>query len=275
MGLMLRQEDLPTRVFYADSILRHQDPEDISKNEFFQIGAELIGKPGMEADAEILLMLLEVFDGISAPPFYVHVGVRGLFDATFAEASDEINRRARRSVRLRDWQRLRALLLEAEVPEDRAAALVETYSFIGTLDELDALERRITTSLSAQEHAAMTELRELYALLSELEATDNIRLDFSEIGNQPYHTGMAFQVYMDGLDSAVAAGGRYDGLLSVFGLDAPSVGFSIMLRKMQDRLDLVSGPLSAPRAERADGNTFAERVRTARSMRKDGRTTIL
>ena len=57
MGLWLREEDLPTRVCYGDTILRHQDPEDISKNEFFQMGAELIGKSGFDADLEILLLL--------------------------------------------------------------------------------------------------------------------------------------------------------------------------------------------------------------------------
>ena len=278
MGLILRPEDLPTRVFYADTILRHQDPEDISKNEFFQIGAELIGKRGMEADAEVILLLLEVLDGIGAPGYFVHLGCRGLFDATFGgkrALSDTGRRAARRGVRLRNWAALREALEESGRSTAEAEALIALYSFIGTPDELDALLQRLSGILTEEETEAVSETRRLYELIAELDAAERVRLDFSEIGNQPYHTGVAFQVYMDGVDSAVAAGGRYDGLLSVFGLDAPSVGFSVMLRKIQDLLGLDHELFEVPKAERATGKDFAERVRNARTMRSEGRTTIL
>ncbi|NBC28948.1 MAG: ATP phosphoribosyltransferase regulatory subunit, partial [Spirochaetes bacterium] len=49
LGLILQDEDLPVRVYYADTILRHQDPDDISKNEFVQTGVELIGVPDRSA----------------------------------------------------------------------------------------------------------------------------------------------------------------------------------------------------------------------------------
>jgi len=275
MGLLLRPEDLPTRVFYADSILRHQDPDDISKNEFFQIGAELIGKPGMEADAEVVLLLLDALDRIGIEAFFVHLGCRALFDATFAGLDDTARRRAGQALRLRDWQAVRAELEATQTAESRTSALLELYGFIGDRAELDRLLEGIGDRLTTAETRAVEETMGLYDVLSELDAAARLRLDFSEIGNQPYHTGVAFQVYMDGLDSAIAAGGRYDGLLSVFGLDAPSVGFSIMLRKVQDQLPLDNELFEVPGAESAPGKNFAERVRAARSMRENGRTTLL
>ncbi|MFO7781274.1 MAG: ATP phosphoribosyltransferase regulatory subunit [Spirochaetia bacterium] len=275
MGLILRPGDLPSRVFYADSILRHQAAEDISKNEFFQIGAELIGKPGMEADAEIVLMLLDVLERVGVSGFFVHLGCRSLFDAGFAGADDDARRQARRGVRLRDWHAVRTALEALGRDGAEIDALLELYAFIGDLDELDELRGRISRDLNEAERGAIEETRALYLLLDSLDAASRLRLDFSEIGNQPYHTGVAFQVYMDGLDSAVAAGGRYDGLLSVFGLDAPSVGFSVMLRKIQDHLEIEDELFSPPEAETAPGVDFAARVRAARSMREDGRTTIL
>jgi ATP phosphoribosyltransferase regulatory subunit len=275
MGLILRPEDLPTRVFYADSILRHQDPEDISKNEFFQIGAELIGKPGMEADAEVILMLLDVLDRIAVPAFFVHLGCRSLFDASLANADESDRRLARRGVRLRDWGAVSTALESVGRPAREIEALTSLYAFIGGPEELDELLGEVSAHLNGGEQAAVSETRELYALLAELDAGARLRIDFSEIGNQPYHSGVAFQVYMDGLDSAVAAGGRYDGLLSVFGLDAPSVGFSLMLRKIQDRLELDHELFEMPSAQTATGAEFAARVRAARVARAEGRTTIL
>lgn len=276
MGLILRPDDLPTRVFYADTILRHQDPDDISKNEFFQIGAELIGRKGMEADAEIILLLSEILEAIAAPQYYVHLGCRRLFDATHAASvSDAELRRARRAVRLREWGRLRESLERAGYGSQAARDRVRLYSFIGSAGELEEFLSGLSQPLTEGELDAVGEIRELYLLLSELGLADRIRIDFSEIGNQPYHTGVAFQVYMDGLDSAVAAGGRYDGLLSVFGLDAPSVGFSVMLRKLQDRLGRDHHMSDVPPAERAPGEGFKDRVEAARKMRAEGKTVIL
>jgi ATP phosphoribosyltransferase regulatory subunit len=188
---------------------------------------------------------------------------------------DDARRQARRGVRLRDWNAVRTALEALERDGAEIDALLELYAFIGNLDELEELLGRISQDLNEAERAAIEETRELYLLLARLDAASRLRLDFSEIGNQPYHTGVAFQVYMDGLDSAVAAGGRYDGLLSVFGLDAPSVGFSLMLRKIQDHLEIDHELFSPPEAETAPGEDFAARVRAARSMREDGRTTIL
>ncbi|MFO8065049.1 MAG: ATP phosphoribosyltransferase regulatory subunit [Spirochaetota bacterium] len=275
MGLILREEDLPARVFYSDTILRHQDPEDISKNEFFQTGAELIGKRGIEADAEVLLMLLDALAAVSAPPFFVHLGCRGLFDAAFSNLPEATRRTARRAVGHREWHTVRSVLEETRRTSGEIDALVELYSFIGTSGELTELWNRISGALTDAETHSVSEVSALYRLLDELDATQRIRFDFSEIGNQPYHSGIAFEVYMDGLDSAVAAGGRYDGLLSVFGLDAPSVGFSILLRKIQDRLELDREKPDVPSAEKAPGTSFVERARAARAMRQEGRTTIL
>ncbi|MFP4067340.1 MAG: ATP phosphoribosyltransferase regulatory subunit [Spirochaetaceae bacterium] len=277
MGLILRAEDLPTRVFYADTILRHEDPEDISKNEFFQTGAELIGKPGTEADAEVVLLLQEVLADIGITRYFLHLGCRSLLDASLPPASvaEGERREAARAVRLREWHTLEDALGDAGRSPEEIRALSSLYRFIGTPKELDALLESVAPHLNPGERSAITEVRRLYDLLDELDATSRLRLDFSEVGNQPYHTGVAFEVYLDGLDSAVAAGGRYDGLLSVFGLDAPSVGFSMMLRKIRDQLELNSELSDPPQAEQAPGRSFTERVRSARTLRREGRTAIL
>jgi ATP phosphoribosyltransferase regulatory subunit len=66
MGLSLKDAPLPRRVYYADSILRHQEEEDISSDEFFQSGAELIGLSGRDGDLEILMLLHDLLFGHAA-----------------------------------------------------------------------------------------------------------------------------------------------------------------------------------------------------------------
>ena len=42
------------------------------------------------------------------------------------------------------------------------------------------------------------------------DAAWSVRIDLSEVGSQPYHSGLVFSVYAPGIGSAIAAGGRYD-----------------------------------------------------------------
>ena len=52
--------------------------------------------------------------------------------------------------------------------------------------------------------------------------------DFSIIRGQGYYTGIVFEAYTDGIDSAVGGGGRYDKMIGkLIGIDMPAVGFSI------------------------------------------------
>lgn len=275
MGMVLTDEDLPVRVYYADTILRHQDPEDISRNEFFQVGIELIGAPGPEADLEVLLLLKELLDVIHAPPYFIHIGTRKFIDACTPDADDTLRTHIRQAVGARDISAVRSLFARAGVPETRIPALVQLLFFIGSKDELHGELESARSLLTPAQTAAVTSLLDLSSTLDQLGATPAFRIDLSEVGSQAYHSGIVFQAYMDGFDSATASGGRYDGLLGSFGFDAPSVGFSLMLRKLQNSLGHDPKAYEPDPLTAAEGNTFVERVRNAQNLRKSGKRVIL
>ncbi|MFW6209605.1 MAG: ATP phosphoribosyltransferase regulatory subunit, partial [Spirochaetota bacterium] len=115
---------------------------------------------------------------------------------------------------------------------------------------------------------ALEYLAELIEEMESLGYARDVRIDLSEVGAQPYYTGIVFQVYQAGLDDAVASGGRYDKLLSRFGFDCPSVGFSMMLRKIEDQIgDKFGLPENVVKVE---GKTFAEAFRAAQKVREEG-----
>ncbi|MDT8298013.1 MAG: ATP phosphoribosyltransferase regulatory subunit, partial [Spirochaetaceae bacterium] len=88
MGLTLDGAKLPRRVYYADSILRHQEEEDISSDEFFQSGAELIGLPGQDGDLEVLMLLRDLMDAMRLPEWRMHIGSRAVLDAVLDGAAE-------------------------------------------------------------------------------------------------------------------------------------------------------------------------------------------
>ncbi|MCF7913753.1 MAG: ATP phosphoribosyltransferase regulatory subunit [Spirochaetaceae bacterium] len=266
MGLWLREEDLPTRVCYADTILRHQSAEDISKNEFFQTGAELIGKAGSEADLEVLLLLESIFMEIGVTTS-IHLGSHQFLTLALKELNETELKEAVQAIRNREQQKLHSLI-EAHTSPRRADVITALFSFIGNREEFSREILRYDAILQNEEMESLQYLTELVEQMEELGYARDVRIDLSEVGTQPYYTGIVFQVYQAGLDDAVASGGRYDKLLSRFGFDCPSVGFSMMLRKIENQ---VAERFGLPEdIVKVEGKTFAEAFRAAQQIREKG-----
>lgn len=265
MGLLLREEDLPERVYYSDAILRHQQAYDISRNEFFQTGVELIGMPGTAGEVEVLVLLFELLDAIGSPPHACHIGSRRLLDAALLSGAPDVvvAPAVRRAVSLRRFESLGSL-----IGPERTAKRASLFELI--LDGTEFVDRAesLRNGLDDEEATALDGITSVVRALLNLGYGERFRVDLSEIGNQPYHSGIAFRTYVDGVDSAVAAGGRYDGLLGRFGFDVASVGFSVMLRKLEP---LLASTYTRPEATQIEANPeVSERLRKAREIVRSG-----
>ncbi|MDR1315549.1 MAG: ATP phosphoribosyltransferase regulatory subunit [Spirochaetales bacterium] len=275
----LEKRDLPLRVFYADSILRHQDAEDISRNEFYQVGAELIGQGGLFADLEALMLLVGCLRTAGLEDYHIHLGSREFFSAVFRGVEETLAdgaSGAAEAVSLRDTLALRDILSRAGRGEGEVDFLVELFLYIGDPAGLRRLVERGKTGgyINAGMQSALDYICLVWGQLEELGVAGLFRLDLSETASQNYYTGIVFQAYKEGIDSAFASGGRYDKLLARFGFDAPSVGFSLMLSKIKSSLSGFRG--SEPRlSESAGGKTFAEAFRAAEEKRKSGVPVII
>jgi len=273
MGMLLKKQDLPIRVSYSDTILRHQHKEDISKNEFFQTGVELIGVEGYQGDMEILLLLEKTLLTLNRPA-YLHLGSRSLFrDIVPAEKETQELLDALKS---RDRSAL-SLALSPLVAPGHGDFFAELLLFIGSSDGFEELLEKGKNKLSEEILVQGRYLLKLTSELKKLGSDQEIRIDLSEIGSQPYHSGIVFQVYMEGIDSAVVSGGRYDKLLENFGLSAPSVGFSLLLRKIEALLPLGEelSVITADSQGKSEEESFAQKFTKAETLRKEGRIVTL
>jgi ATP phosphoribosyltransferase regulatory subunit len=275
MGMLLKQEDLPIRVCYSDAILRHQNSDDIARNEFYQVGAELIGKEGIEGDLEIISLLLEALQLIEVKGYRIHIGSRELFNSTFVGIPSTDKQILYNHIMNRDLNMFPKELARLRIGAKKTKFLHELYFFIGGVEELSSLQEKGKKILSEPEYKAINHLLELVRQLLTIHQTENLRIDLSEIGIQPYYSGIVFQTYIEGADSSIASGGRYDHLLGLFGHAAASVGFSLMLRKIEsisglpDRYSLPTNPL------KIKGNTFSEAMAKARELHKKGKIALL
>lgn len=274
VGIALREEDLPVRACYSGVVLRHQNEEDISNNEFFQVGAECIGKPGKDGDLEILLLVLKTLSILDIPG-RIHIGSREFFNTV----TSGFERRKRAELGKAVCSRDRAMIHEILMTERKKPAadiLTELFLFIGTgIEFTTLLETKRTDFLAEEEHVELQYLASLMDVLISVEATSSVRIDLSEIGSQPYYTGIVFQGYMETLDSAFLSGGRYDELLSRFGLSAVSVGFSFFLRKIEPFIGRSERFAIAEEIVKAEGDGILEKYKNAEKLRRDGKRVVL
>ena len=79
--------------------------------------------------------------------------------------------------------------------------------------------------------------RKVYTALSYYEYESYVSFDLSMINGYDYYTGIVFSGYTYGTGNPIVRGGRYNDLLSMYGKDAPSIGFSIYVDELMNGLN--------------------------------------
>lgn len=215
-----------TRLCYAGSVL-HTRPHGLhATREPFQIGAEIYGHAGLEADAEIQELALAT---LSLAGFkhvrldLCHVGIlRALLDSDEDARRDEALLYA--ALRAKDVPSLQALTVS--YAEQTRAALLALPSLYGGVDVITRA-RQVLPSLAGINQA----LDELDVLIKLAETAD-VAIDLADLTGYQYESGVMFALYVPGLPNAVARGGRYDHVGETFGRARPATGFSLDLREL-------------------------------------------
>ena len=223
----LLNRDTVTRLCYAGSVL-HTRPSGLhATREPIQIGCEIYGHAGLEADAEIQELALGTlalagFDSVRLD--LCHVGIlRALLAEDPAAQRDEARLTA--MLRAKDAPALHEITREYQ-PATRKAllALPHLYGDVEVLararEELPALPG-ITRALA-----------ELAALAAGALGRAEVAIDLADLRGYQYESGAMFALYVPGLPNAVARGGRYDHVGEAFGRARPATGFSLDLREL-------------------------------------------
>lgn len=264
ISVVLEEKNLPLRVFYSDTILRHENKSDISQNEFFQTGAEIFGIEGEKGDLEILLLLEELLSTLPIKTF-LHLGSRKLFNLCFSDLQPDLKNLLSTAVRNRDFEDFDRLL-QPYYTNDQRNRFLRLFSFIGTPEEFLNFAKNISSQPVREEAFYIAGLGQKTA---ELFSETSIRLDTSEIGERNYYTGMVFRVYAEYAATEIAGGGRYDTLMEHFGKTCPSVGFSLMQRKIESLPGLRREAVT-PQAAALSGDDITDLYRKAKAMRSKG-----
>jgi ATP phosphoribosyltransferase regulatory subunit len=242
----------PTRLCYAGPVLRTK-PAGMGGREPLQIGAELFGHAGIEADLEIQALLLAALQAAGVPDLRLSLGHAGLFRALAEGAglADDQSAALFAALRDKDVPEVDALTEGLAPPwRDAFRALPNLYGG----QEALAAARAALPDLPAIRHA-LDDLARLLAAGRDA----SLAVDLADLRGDGYHNGVMFAAYAGGQSRAVALGGRYDGAGAVFGRSRAATGFSLDLRQILDCLP-DSGPRGGILAPRSDDGALTAAV---------------
>jgi len=250
------------RLCYAGSVLHARPLHPLASREPLQVGAELYGMAGPEADAEVIELAVASLRLAGVSAVHLDLGhtavVRALLDLAPTAPAVVDDLLAALSSKDEPW--LRALV--AGMPPTAAEALLELVCLNGGAEVIDRARARLPA------------LPPIIAALDELQTIAktcgaDVSFDLADLHGYRYHNGVTFAVHVEGLPAAVLRGGRYDGIGKAFGRARPAVGFSIYLRDLA-RL----GEAPSPRAILAPARQDPALRRLVRQLRDAGEVVV-
>ena len=232
----LRQAPYPLRLAYAGSVFRYHEPRAGRQREFTQIGVELIGLEGAEADAEMIAMAVEGCQAVGLGEFQIDVGqvevVRGLLNTL--QPPPLVRSRIVSALRRKDPSELESLLTEFDADPAAAEALLALPRLYGGREILDQAARLPFPPASRK---ALANLDDVVTVLENYGLADRVILDLAEAHAFEYCTGVVFGAFARGLGYQLSNGGRYDDLIGQFGYPCPATGFSFDLERVMAALE--------------------------------------
>ncbi|WP_254275361.1 ATP phosphoribosyltransferase regulatory subunit [Halomonas sp. 3H] len=223
----------PVRLCYCTNVLRATADQHQGGRSPVQVGVELFGHAGLEADLEILHLALASLAAAGAREIHLALGHIGIYRSLVQAAELDI-----------DQERALFEALELKSPGELAArvaesvadpALAEMFMALGRLhggvEVLDEA-REAFAEAPAAVGAALDQLRSLHQGVMAAHPEVEPYFDLAELRGYAYHTGMMFAAYVPGYGQALAKGGRYDDTGRAFGRARPATGFSMDLKQL-------------------------------------------
>lgn len=225
----------PIRLSYEGNVFTNGSALQGKLKETTQLGAELIGEATVDADAEILCMVVDGLKACGFEEFQVSIGEMNYFKGLCEEAalSEETLDELRSNISAKNYFGAEELLTRHQVTEETVRLLLEA-SEISSIEELCALKAKIKNERSL---LALERLEQVYELMKSRYGMEKyISFDLGMLSKFHYYTGIIFKAYTYGVGDAVVKGGRYDGLLMRFGKEAPAIGCVFLLDDIMSAL---------------------------------------
>ncbi|HEY4373353.1 MAG TPA: histidine--tRNA ligase [Burkholderiales bacterium] len=259
----------PQRVFSMGPVFRHERPQRGRYRQFHQIDVEALGFAGPDIDAELIVMLKRLWDDLKLEGVRLEINTLG---------SPE-ERAAHRQALITYFE------ANADLLDEDAKRRLHSNPLRILDTKNPTMQAMVNAAPRLDQHlgeASRQHFEEVQAYLREagIEYTINPRL----VRGLDYYNLTVFEWITDQLGSqgTICGGGRYDGLIELFGgKSEPAVGFAIGVERLVELVKQTGALAGSPRCDvyvvhqstRAEGARYAFGL--AEKLRNTGLEVVL
>ena len=216
---------LPIKWYSIPQCWRYERTQRGRGREHYQWNVDIWGMNGIEADAELLSVLVQFFDsvGLSSEDLVIRISSRKVLEEVLGSLGLEGEIFAQTCVIVDKMDKLPEDVIEAQLSD--LGLLSESISTIRSVLGITDLES-LSSALSSDSEA-LIELQSLFSLCDSYGISDWVSFDASVVRGLAYYTGPVFEAHdRAGNLRAICGGGRYDKLIGTLGgNDLPATGF--------------------------------------------------
>ncbi len=215
------------RLCYAGHVVHTKPKHPLATRTPIQVGLEFYGEVGIDADIEVVSLLLESLRVAGLPRLHIDLGHVGVYRALAKVAQlnatqedeffDLLQRKA--STEIRQW-------VGVNVKDESCAAMLLALPGLSGGIEVLSKARLLLASVDAAV-VAVDQLQVVAHIMSQRYPDAELYFDLSELRGYHYLTGLVFAAFAPGYGNPVASGGRYDHIGEVFGRARPATGFAL------------------------------------------------
>ena len=216
---------LPIKWYSIPQCWRYERTQRGRGREHYQWNVDIWGMNGIEADAELLSVLVQFFDsvGLSSEDLVIRISSRKVLEEVLGSLGLEGEIFAQTCIIVDKMDKLPEDVIEAQLSDLGLSS--ESISTIRSVLGITDLES-ISSALSSDSEA-LIELQSLFSLCDSYGISDWVSFDASVVRGLAYYTGPVFEAHdRAGNLRAICGGGRYDKLIGTLGgNDLPATGF--------------------------------------------------
>ena len=223
--------EMPLRLCYLAPAYRAIQPGRGQLRELGQAGVELIGGDAQAGTAEVIEVLEAALDAAGLSRAVIGLGDADLYPQVLSElgVGGDAREAAIAMLARHDLVGLEAAL---SGPGGPGSEQVETLLALSQLrGGRDVLEEARSLGGPAVERAT-ARIGATHQALEARGAADRVLIDLGLLRDLGYYSGAILEVYDPAIGYVIGGGGRYDGLMSRFGLDLPAAGFALYLERL-------------------------------------------
>ena len=256
----------PFKRYCIGPVWRKEEPQKGRFREFLQADADIIGCNTMRAEAELIACASDAICALGFSGAVVKINDRRI-----------VSKIAEGLVEGKESEVLRVLDKREKIGD---AAVVEMLAGLGAdrkgaerllskISLKDSNENKLKTAAEYSLDAA-SDLRQIIGLIEEYGIKTAVEVDFSLVRGLDYYTGPIFEISLGKGMGSVAGGGRYDGLLSVYGQGDFAVGISLGIERLLALMEKTPREKSGVFVACVKSESYPYALRVASALRKTG-----